>query len=671
MASYHYDEAGTMALYFLITFLFLVLVPVTLSLSRPSRASKMDLNACQCQECVDHRAQVRKDEGSAFSLKRLSRKAWFVIVGWSVFAFLSYKVSNAKLESKVYDPFEILEISRSSTEKEIKSRYKKLSKLFHPDKVKLAVNQTMEQVESKFVELTKAYKALTDETIRKNWELYGHPDGRQEVSMGIALPAWIIEGKNTIWVLGTYGLVFGGALPAVVGQWWFGNQRKTKDGVEADVAAAFFKDVKEEAGVEDVLAVVAPASIKTAVAQDAEEIEKLEGTIREKMAGSDSAVVLPKDEKNKRALVLVYAHLLRLPIESPSLQKEQTALLLHTPALLTALLSIVSVRNWLAPTLAAMRLHACLAQAVPPHNPRLKFAQLPGVSEEEALGVPASVESLGEFVEMLEERGDAKVGEVRRAVERMPRVEVVDVGFKVIGERIVTPLAIIHLVLKLRLSSPLPSSSSSRKEEKEGEEEKGEVDRKEEDRLDMEFLNSRKDAEDLDGATSGWAHAPYWPGVRKPGWWIVLADDKTNRLVQPPMKISDIPFSDPAKARDYRMYRMQFQAPQGVGVYTWKVYVVSDTVVGQEIVRDVMVQEELILGICAQLKVDDASALSAEEQGYEDEISEPEEDSLAGQMAAMRGHAVKKARERGDSEDEESESGSEEEGDGGSSSDSD
>jgi Preprotein translocase subunit Sec63 len=59
-------------------------------------------------------------------------------------------------------------------------------------------------------------RRLTDETIRKNWELYGHPDGRQEMSMGIALPHWIIEGKNNIWVLGIYGIIFGGALPALV-----------------------------------------------------------------------------------------------------------------------------------------------------------------------------------------------------------------------------------------------------------------------------------------------------------------------------------------------------------------------------------------------------------------------------------------------------------------------
>ena len=57
---------------------------------------------------------------------------------------------------------------------------------------------------------------LTDETIRENLEKYGHPDGRQDVSMGIALPQWIVERKNNIWVLGIYGLLFGGALPALV-----------------------------------------------------------------------------------------------------------------------------------------------------------------------------------------------------------------------------------------------------------------------------------------------------------------------------------------------------------------------------------------------------------------------------------------------------------------------
>ena len=57
---------------------------------------------------------------------------------------------------------------------------------------------------------------LTDEKIRKNWLEWNNPDGPQATSMGIALPKWIVESQNNIWVLGFYGLLFGGALPAVV-----------------------------------------------------------------------------------------------------------------------------------------------------------------------------------------------------------------------------------------------------------------------------------------------------------------------------------------------------------------------------------------------------------------------------------------------------------------------
>ncbi len=60
------------------------------------------------------------------------------------------------------------------------------------------------------------FNRLTDEKIKENWIKYNHPDGPQSTSMGIALPKWIVEGKNRIWVLAVYGVIFGGALPALV-----------------------------------------------------------------------------------------------------------------------------------------------------------------------------------------------------------------------------------------------------------------------------------------------------------------------------------------------------------------------------------------------------------------------------------------------------------------------
>lgn len=35
----------------------------------------------------------------------------FLAVGWAAFAFVAYKVSRADIESKVYNPFEILGIN--------------------------------------------------------------------------------------------------------------------------------------------------------------------------------------------------------------------------------------------------------------------------------------------------------------------------------------------------------------------------------------------------------------------------------------------------------------------------------------------------------------------------------------------------------------------------------
>jgi translocation protein SEC63 len=194
------------------------------------------------------------------------------------------------------------------------------------------VNDTIDAVQDRFVRITKAYKALTDETIRKNWEIYGNPDGRQEMSMGIALPKWIVESHNNIWVLGFYGLLFGGALPALVGKWWFGNRQRTKDGVKAKTAAAFFKNLREESSMEEVLGTLGKAfqfELPDAGVKKADVgIDRLESEI-EKRAGAKWVEVrrIAKDVdgklhvKRRRALVLIYVHLLRIEVSDPKLQK--------------------------------------------------------------------------------------------------------------------------------------------------------------------------------------------------------------------------------------------------------------------------------------------------------------------------------------------------------------
>ncbi|KAF8196701.1 Sec63 Brl domain-containing protein [Mycena galopus ATCC 62051] len=641
MASeYHYDEAGNMASYFVITFLALLLIPFTLSLL-PSRSRSVNQPVpCECGPCI---AQRKRTRGSKLQLpgkkfvSRLSSRTSFVILGWAAFAYLCWKVAGAKNDNQIYNPFEILGIESGLTEKEIKSHYKKLSKQFHPDKVRVTVNETIELIQDRFVTLTKAYKALTDPVIRENWEKYNNPDGRQEVSMGIALPAWIVAGHNNIYVLGVYAILVGGVLPMLVGRWWFGNRQKTKDGINANSAAAFFQNLKEDSTEADAVRVLASAYPFEAVPSVKESTDALEAEVREAVGPTVWAGIAGEDARRRRAMVLIYAHLLRLNV-SKGLAKEQSALLLQTPLLLNALLTISQSRNWLSPTLAIMRLHAFLAQALPP-APAAKhqLAQLPNIKPSE---VPVNEKDYAAFTQKLEEKSDGRVVDVRKALGRWGRVEIVDVSFRVIGERIITPSSIVYLVVKLRVTAP--DAGPAKAEEVDAEDVKR-LGRAAEER-EMTFLNSRKDAEDLrpGQAFSGGAHAPFWPGTRKPNWWLVLADDKSNRVVVPPLKITDVPFRSTGDASDFRAYKIQFQAPQNTGLLTWRVYVISDSYVGEEDVRDIT------------MKIDDVSALTADEQGDEDEISDPEEDTIAGQMAAMRGGSVKKITAEDEASDEES-----------------
>jgi translocation protein SEC63 len=83
----------------------------------------------------------------------------------------------------------------------------------------------------KFKELAKAYQALTNEETKKNWIEYGNPDGPGVTQFGIALPKWIVEGKNSYLVLGAYVFVFMIILPIVVGTWWYKSIKYTGDQV--------------------------------------------------------------------------------------------------------------------------------------------------------------------------------------------------------------------------------------------------------------------------------------------------------------------------------------------------------------------------------------------------------------------------------------------------------
>merc|ERR1719159_1219060 len=99
-------------------------------------------------------------------------------------------------EIKRFDPFRILEVEAGADAAGIKKAYRKLSLIYHPDK-----NPDDPLAASRFIEITEAYNALTDETAKRNYEKYGNPDGPQTTKVGIGLPRFLLEKDNHLMIL--------------------------------------------------------------------------------------------------------------------------------------------------------------------------------------------------------------------------------------------------------------------------------------------------------------------------------------------------------------------------------------------------------------------------------------------------------------------------------------
>ena len=70
------------------------------------------------------------------------------------------------------DYYEILGVSRTATEEELKKAYRKLALKYHPDR-----NPGDKQAEEKFKEINEAYAVLSDSEKRQRYDRFGHAGG--------------------------------------------------------------------------------------------------------------------------------------------------------------------------------------------------------------------------------------------------------------------------------------------------------------------------------------------------------------------------------------------------------------------------------------------------------------------------------------------------------------
>ena len=122
------------------------------------------------------------------------------------------KALEAK-DFKSFDPYALLELDSSASDKEIKKSYRRLVKLHHPDR-----NPGNREAYTMFLQITKAYQCLTDPETKETCAKFGNPDGNASFQVGVAIPSFFLKQENTKLVLSLFFVVlFMGTLLYLIG----------------------------------------------------------------------------------------------------------------------------------------------------------------------------------------------------------------------------------------------------------------------------------------------------------------------------------------------------------------------------------------------------------------------------------------------------------------------
>jgi translocation protein SEC63 len=567
---------------------------------------------------------------------------------------------------------------QSTSEKAIK-KHKRLSSLkYHPDKVRPdeSKNETMELLNDRWVEMSKAYSALLDEEVRNNWMQYGHPDGKQSFSIGIALPKLMITEGNGKYVLLFYALILGVALPYIVGKWWYGTQALTKDGVIIASAGKMFKEFKEEITVGGVVTATSTGEELQQLLQGTKanaglsKIEKILTTAEARPSDRDLLQLKEiEDPVRRKALALLWAYLARVDLGDDTLESEKYAVAPVAFLLNDSFTSIALAFGVVAPLLASYHASQHIIQAIlPDSSPLLQLPHFTPSMIQAIEGPDAkSHMSLQKFMslpqlarrKLSKNLSDSQYATAMQVAQQMPNLVVAKAFFKVIGDKVITPSALVQLVIKGRI---IPPGTKNVPDVKEGDLE--DIDPAE---GDLDALLGRQPAKSrkkkpIDDATAielnnkensvqpPLAHAPYFARNHSPRWRVFLTDARAGRIGVPPFTFTEfdqaIFDADQQPTFHMQTFKCQFQAPPQVGQFAFKMHLICDSYVGLDSSLEVV------------LDVQDMSKVAVVES--EEEISEPDEDTLAGQMRAMKGDAgqqrkktAKKRVGRGSDEEEE------------------
>jgi translocation protein SEC63 len=360
------------------------LCPLVHALLRPLIEFILDVNLVFSFHHQFHRKYSiqasAKKRASSGKKSFLSKFTWKLGLAWAVYAFLIYYVRTHQVVMDRFDPFEILQVSETASDSEIKRAYRKLSLVYHPDK------NPDPEANAYFAEkVTKAYKALTDQAAKENFIKYGHPDGRQAMEISVALPEWFFNDEKDAAPAILLSLLLGGiVLPLGWAAWYLRRSRTKVDVKDCDPQTQQLYmfgpfSIKAQSGVVKMMETLVCAGEFLPL-----ELGKADG---EAMMNQLRPAVYPYQQEvgdvqkssfyQKRptgvvkAHMLLYGHMCRQQIPS-ILHGDFDFVMKKTPRLIQELFMLSSSvprikpgYGWAQPSISAVELMQCMVRAVP------------------------------------------------------------------------------------------------------------------------------------------------------------------------------------------------------------------------------------------------------------------------------------------------------------------
>lgn len=474
-----------------------------------------------------------------------------------------------------------------------------MSLKWHPDKAKDEKSKEINNL--KFIEINKAYKTLTDETSRKNWEEYGNPDGPTTYSLGIALPSWLVDSNNAFWVLALYALGFGILVPFLVSQSWNASKNYTKDNILQTSMAIFYREIKSRMSLKEIGEVVGqahefqPEHFKWNTPFGTGETDKLYNFVKAAQVHIDKfdLSITKKDKIGEiatRVACYIFCQFHRIKLPEASWNADKVLVVTKAAHLSAGILKIALVRDWPVTSLNIITFGQFLVQGVWENH--LPLLQLPYFDHKNAAIYLECVKkpTIRDFLAISDTERDASLKHMNLSPEQVdnmlkvarayPDCNILNVDFKILGQEEITPEGVITCLVKLKLNRLDEAMKLDMKKEKEkAKQEKVEIEQFAFDEdgnmieaaSQLDASNSKDDSE----VSLQPIHAPYFPISRKPNWWIFLLSPDIQTFICPPVLVKDL--------QTEKTVSMQFQTPPRPGQVQLRLMLRSDCLYGADV----------------------------------------------------------------------------------------